>query len=72
MGTAEFAKRFVMTTKTWSYSTFSCGLVGKSEQERTAIVDRFFDSYESLVASEPGLHGMDYVHHYIAIEKIQS
>ena len=38
--------------------------------ERARIVDEFYQSYEDLVAENPNGHAMDYVHCYLAIEKV--
>jgi thioredoxin reductase len=65
----EFARLYVMTCKTWSYSTFQCALIGKG-QMASIIVDQFFSKFEELVRKEPDMHGMDYVSHYLEIVKI--
>lgn len=40
-----------------------------SAQEKADIVDEFFRRYESVVATNPEDHGMDYVHAYLVIQK---
>lgn len=66
----EYAEWFVPTTKTWSHSTFKSGLMSdRSEEEKEAIMTQFWDNYMSLVEKEPEVHGMDYAHAYIVLEK---
>lgn len=66
----EYAKSFVPTTKTWSNSTFRSALKDRhSEDEKDAIMAKFWANYEDLVAKAPEKHGMDYVHSYLVIEK---
>ncbi len=68
----EYAEWFVPTTKTWSHSTFKSGLrADRSEEEKEEIMAQFWENYMALVAEEPEIHGMDYVHQYIVLEKIE-
>jgi hypothetical protein len=41
----------------------------RPEDERAAIIDRFYDAYETQVRELPEGHGMDYVHCYLVIRK---
>jgi len=43
----------------------------RSPEEKAAIVDTFYQRYEDNVASDPNGHAMDYVHCYLAIEKVE-
>ncbi|KAL3937786.1 MAG: hypothetical protein SGARI_001987 [Bacillariaceae sp.] len=63
----EQAQWFVPTTRTWSESTFKNAL--KSHQDKEAIMDKFWSNYVDLVAEDPSIHGMDYAHTYLVIEK---
>ena len=63
----EQAEWFVPTTRTWSESIFKNAL--KSHQEKDAIMEKFWANYVDLVAADPSVHGMDYVHSYLVIEK---
>ena len=66
----EYAEWFVPTTKTWSHSTFKNALkVERSEEEKERIMDHFWRNYINIVEKEPNMHGMDYVHAYIVLEK---
>ena len=40
------------------------------EDARATLVDQFYQRYEDRVAADPTGHAMDYVHCYLAIEKI--
>lgn len=67
----EFADRYYATTKTWSNATFVAALdEGRSEDEKAAIVERFWLKCRKEIAASPkGTHGMDYFHTYITFEK---
>ena len=45
-------------------------LGSRPEDARAALVDQFYQRYEDRVAADPTGHAMDYVHCYLAIEKI--
>lgn len=63
---ADFARDYIPTLRSWSEPTFAAGLSAeRSEEERAAILDTFYDRYEALVAGDPTGHGMDYVHIYM-------
>ena len=67
---AAFAKAYIPTLRSWSESTFAGALdPQRPAAERAAIIDRFYDSYESAVAANPQGHGMDYVHCFMQIRK---
>eukprot|EP00751_Fragilariopsis_kerguelensis_P004469 CAMPEP_0170832390 /NCGR_PEP_ID=MMETSP0733-20121128/50725_1 /TAXON_ID=186038 /ORGANISM="Fragilariopsis kerguelensis, Strain L26-C5" /LENGTH=455 /DNA_ID=CAMNT_0011198529 /DNA_START=56 /DNA_END=1419 /DNA_ORIENTATION=+ len=58
MSPMEYAKAFVPTTRTWSHSTFKAALSeDKTEQEKEAIMEQFWNNYEQLVAKAPAEHG---------------
>ncbi|GMH55186.1 hypothetical protein TrRE_jg5960 [Triparma retinervis] len=64
----DHAKWYVPTTRTWSESTFLNALrPGRSDASE--VMERFWGNYVDLVAEEPGIHGMDYVHTYTVLEK---
>jgi hypothetical protein len=65
-----FAKSYVPTLRSWSESTFMGGLdPSRPVQERMAIINRFYDSYEAEVAASPEGHAMDYVHCFMVVGK---
>jgi hypothetical protein len=67
---AAFAKSYVPTLRSWSESTFMGGLdPSRPPQERMAIINRFYDSYEAEVAASPEGHAMDYVHCFMVVAK---
>ena len=70
MSAREFAVSYVPTLRSWSETVFATALdPSRAPDERQAIVDAFYQSYEDLVADNPDGHAMDYVHCYLAIEK---
>ena len=72
MSTREFAVSYVPTLRSWSETVFANALENsRSADERAALVDLFYQRYEDLVAEDPAGHAMDYVHCYLAIEKVR-
>ena len=71
MTAREFAVSYIPTLRSWSETVFLNALdTARSEGERAALVDAFYQSYEDLVAEKPEGHAMDYVHCYLEIEKV--
>lgn len=70
-GDAEkFARAYIPTLRSWTESTFFSALdPDRPLDERKALVDRFYDSYQADVAASPEGHGMDYVHCFLVIRK---
>jgi hypothetical protein len=67
---AKFAKDYIPTLRSWSESTFMTGLsAARPPEERLAIINRFYDTYEERVRRAPRGHGMDYVHIYLICSK---
>ena len=65
-----FAKSYIPTLRSWTESTFYAGLDGgRPAEERSAIIDRYYRSYEDLVRASPEGHAMDYVHALMVIKK---
>jgi len=72
MSAREFAISYIPTLRSWSEAVFLNGLSSeRSPEEKAAIVDTFYQRYEEKVASDPNGHAMDYVHCYLAIEKVE-
>jgi len=72
MSAREFAESYVPTLRSWSEAVFLSGLNdARPTEERHQIVDTFYQRYEDRVASDPGGHAMDYVHCYLAVEKVR-
>ena len=72
MSAKEFAKSYVPTLRSWSEAVFLSGLDdARPADERHQIVDAFYQRYEDRVASDPNGHAMDYVHCYLAVEKVR-
>ena len=71
MSTQEFAASYIPTLRSWSETVFATALdSARPEDARAALVDLFYQRYEDRVAADPTGHAMDYVHCYLAIEKI--
>jgi len=71
MGAAAFAASYIPTLRSWSETVFANALdAARPEAERRALVDAYYRRYEDMVAADPDGHAMDYVHCYLAIEKV--
>ncbi|MEM0988264.1 MAG: SAM-dependent methyltransferase [Pseudomonadota bacterium] len=71
MDARAFARSYIPTLRSWSETVFLNALdEGRPANERAEIVDDFYQSYQDLVADNPDGHAMDYVHSYIAVEKV--
>ena len=68
---AAFAKSYIPTLRSWTESTFFAGLSAeRTLEQRRALINRFYDSYEERVRASPAGHGMDYVHAFMTIAKL--
>lgn len=68
----KHAQWYIPTLRTWSNSTFYTALSeSREEAERKALVEELYKRYETLVAQDPSAHGMDYVHAFMVLEKIE-
>jgi len=66
----EFARAYIPTLRSWSEPTFVSGLSPtRQPEERSRIIDTFYQRYEDLVAGAPAGHGMDYVYIYLICAK---
>jgi len=70
MSASEYASWFVPTTKTWSHSTFQSAL-NDDRSDKDEVMKQFWKNYEKIVEQNPEDHGMDYVHAYIVLEKVE-
>ena len=71
MSAREFAVSYIPTLRSWSETVFANALdPARPADERARIVDAFYQRYEDMVAADPTGHAMDYVHSYLAIEKV--
>jgi hypothetical protein len=68
----KFAGAYVPTLRSWSEPTFRSGLSpARPDEEKSQIIDEFYGRYESLVASDPHGHAMDYVHIYLTCAQLR-
>ena len=68
---AAFAKSYIPTLRSWTESTFFAGLSAERLlDQRQALIDRYYSTYEDRVRSNPNGHGMDYVHAFMTITKL--
>ena len=71
MTNREYAISLIPTMRSWSETVFRTALNDdRSDEEKSAIVNAFYQSYEDLVADNPDGHAMDYVHCYMTVEKV--
>lgn len=70
MSPKDFAKSLIPTMRSWSETVFRTALQKRSEPEINQIVNKFYDSYEEEIASNPDGHAMDYIHIIMDIKKI--
>eukprot|EP00658_Telonema_sp_P-2_P035464 TRINITY_DN25783_c0_g1_i5.p1 TRINITY_DN25783_c0_g1~~TRINITY_DN25783_c0_g1_i5.p1 ORF type:complete len:317 (+),score=98.80 TRINITY_DN25783_c0_g1_i5:261-1211(+) len=70
MDLAAHAHDQVTTMRTWSNSTFLTALdEARPMEERVALVEDMFNRFKALVIENPEEYAMEYVHHYIVMEK---
>ena len=68
---STFAHFYIPTLRSWTENTFFSALSeSRPAKEREAIIERYYNTYQTIVASEPEQHGMDYVHAYMLIQKL--
>ena len=66
----KFAREYIPTLRSWSESVFFTGLsTDRPLEERTELIDHYFDAYEAFVRENPADQGMDYVHTYMVMHK---
>ena len=66
----EFARNYIPTLRSWSEPNFVNALdASRLPEERSAIVDAFYQRYHDHVAADPVGHAMDYVHIYLTCRK---
>ena len=71
MNAREFAVSYIPTLRSWSETVFANALdPDRPRTERDQLIDLFYQRYQDQVAEDPTGHAMDYVHCYLAIEKV--
>ncbi len=70
---ARFAREYIPTIRSWNESIFYNGLSSdRPIEERREIIEDYYGTYQAMVEKNPEGHGMDYVHAYTVISKIES
>jgi len=69
----KFAEAYIPTIRSWNESIFFNALSSeRPNEERRQIIEDYYESYKSMVRDNPEGHGMDYVHAYIVISKVNT
>ena len=73
-GDAEkFSRAYLPTIRSWNESIYFNGLsADRPHEERSRLIEDYYETYRKQVQSSPEGHGMDYVHAYTVISKINS
>ncbi|XP_066286887.1 uncharacterized protein [Branchiostoma lanceolatum] len=68
----QHAKQFINMVRSWSNHAFYTGLSDRRpEEEKTAILESFFEEYETEVAAAPEKHGMEVMSSFLHIKRDQ-
>jgi len=69
---ARFAEEYIPTIRSWNESIYFNGLSAQRPlKERRQIIEDYYGTYRNMVADNPEGHGMDYVHAYMVISKVE-
>jgi hypothetical protein len=69
---ARFAEEYIPTIRSWNESIYFNALSSdRAIEERREIIEDYYDTYKTMVRENPDGHGMDYVHAYMVISKVQ-
>lgn len=69
----KFAEAYIPTIRSWNESIFFNALSSeRPNEERRRIIEDYYESYKSMVKDNPEGHGMDYVHAYMVISKVDT
>jgi hypothetical protein len=68
---ARFAEEYIPTIRSWNESIYFNALSSnRSIDERREIIEDYYNTYKTMVFENPEGHGMDYVHAYMVISKV--
>jgi len=68
----RFAREYIPTIRSWNESIFYNGLSSdRPAEERREIIEDYYGTYQSMVENNPQGHGMDYVHAYTVISRVE-
>ena len=69
----KFSEAFIPTIRSWNESIFFNALASERPvDQRREIIEDYYNTYKAMVRDNPEGHGMDYVHAYTVISKIDS
>ena len=68
----RFAREYIPTIRSWNESIFFNGLSSdRPLKERRELIEDYYGTYRTMVENNPEGHGMDYVHAYTIISKVE-
>ncbi|XP_035663713.1 jasmonate O-methyltransferase-like [Branchiostoma floridae] len=66
----KHAEQFVNMLRSWSTHAFYAGLSdGRSEEEKTAILESFYNEYENEVAAAPAKYSFEHISSFLHVKK---
>ena len=69
---ARFAEEYIPTIRSWNESIYFNALSeDRPVEERREIIEDYYNTYKTMVRESPDGHGMDYVHAYMVISKVE-
>ena len=67
----KFTDAYLPTIRSWNESIFTGSLNSKSSaQERSGLIEHYYNQYHSQIIDEPDGHSKAYVHANMTIEKV--
>ena len=69
----KFSEAYIPTIRSWNESIFFNALANERPvDQRREIIEDYYNTYKAMVRDNPEGHGMDYVHAYTVISKVDS
>ena len=67
----KFADGLIPTIRSWNQSIFRAGLDDdRNDDEKNTLIEDYYNTYRRQVIENPSGHGMDYVHAYMTLSKV--
>ena len=67
----KFSRAYIPTIRSWNESIFFNGLsTDRAHDDRVNLIEQYYETYRQQVQNSPKGHGMDYVHAYTVISKV--